>query len=139
MKLIFIFLLFFQINCKVQLIDKIPNCIISDMGRFKYIQIRVKDKNSPYKTKIIIRGKQGIIYHLGIFMEFLDEMKQKQEIFNNFDFEPIGGGFINIDRKSINIYGYSTAYGKAEHKITAGILSLFYPNHKVSYDERLIE
>ena len=139
MKLIFIFFFFIQINSKLELIDKISNCIIRDMGRFKYIQIRVKDKNPTYKTKIIVRGKQGIQYHLGIFIQFLNDMRQKPEIFNNFEFDPIGGGFINIDRSNINIYGYSTAYGKAEHKVTAGILSLYYPNYKINYDERLIE
>ncbi len=108
------------------------------MGRFKYIQIRVKNKNPPYESKIIIRGKQGIQYHLDIFIQFLNDMKQKSEIFNNFEFAPIGGGYINIYGTNINIYGYSTSYGKAIHKITADILSLYYPNYKIYYDERLI-
>ena len=140
MKLIFIllFFLFNQINSEIKLIDQISNCIISDMGRFKYIQIRVKNKNPPYESKIIIRGKQGIQYHLDIFIQFLNDIKQKSEIFNNFEFVPIGGGYIDIDRTNINIYGYSTSYGKAIHKITAGILSLYYPNYKIYYDERLI-
>ena len=120
MKLIFIFFFFIQINSKLELIDKISNCIISDMGRFKYIQIRVKNKNPPYESKIIIRGKQGIQYHLDIFIQLLNDMKQKSEIFNNFEFVPIGGGYINIYGTNINIYGYSTSYGKAIHKITAG-------------------
>jgi phosphohistidine phosphatase len=139
MKLIFILLLFIQINCQGKLIDKIPTCIISDMGRFKYIQIRVKEKNVPSNTKIIIRGTKGLEYHFNIFMQFLNDIQQKPEIYNNFEFEPIGGGFINIDKTSINIFGYSSGYGKAVHKITASILSSFYPNHKITYDERLIE
>lgn len=50
---IFILLFFFfnQINSEIKLIGQISNCIISEMGRFKYIQIRVKNKNPPYKQK----------------------------------------------------------------------------------------
>ena len=135
--LLYFFFIFICINCKGKLIDKIPECIISEMGRFKYIQIRVKEKKKPNETKIIIRGKLGLSYHLANFMEFMSEMKKSPELFNNFDFEPIGGGWINIDKNNISIYGYSTAYGKAPHIITSSFLSKYYPNHKITYDERL--
>ena len=102
--LIYFFFIFICINCKGKLIDKIPECIISEMGRFKYIQIRVKEKKEPNETKIIIRGKLGLSYHLANFMEFMSEMKKSPELFNNFDFEPIGGGWINIDKNNIKYF-----------------------------------
>ena len=80
---ILFFLFFICINCKGKLIEKIPDCIISELGQFKYIQIKVIDKNN------------------------------------------------------INICGFSTAYGKARHIITSAILSKYYPNHKITNDERL--
>ena len=126
-----------HINCKGNLIDKIPDCIISELGRFKYIQIRVTLKSNRNESKIVIRGKLGFSYHLRNFMEFISEMKKHKEIYDNFDFDPIGGGWINIDKTNISIYGYSTAYGKASHYLTSLILRKFYPNHKITYDERL--
>ena len=51
---ILFFLLFICINCKGKLIEKIPDCIISDLGQFKYIQIKVIDKK---EKKIEIKIK----------------------------------------------------------------------------------
>lgn len=134
---ILFFLFFICINCKGKLIDKISDCIISELGQFKYIQIKVMDKKDRNKNKIVIRGKLGINFHVTNFKAFLSEMEKDPEIFNNFDFEPIGGGWITIDKNNINICGFSTAYGKARHAITSAILSQYYPNHKITNDERL--
>ena len=136
MKNLFLFLFFIYINCKSKLIDQIPDCEISEKGRFKYIQIKITQKKEPKDSKIVIRGKYGLAYHKNNFKLFLSTLKKSnKKLFKSFTYEPIGGGFIKINKTNIIIDGFSNAYGYADHSITAKILKKEYPNHKIDFDK----
>ncbi|CAN8029365.1 unnamed protein product [Ixodes persulcatus] len=98
-----------------------------DNGRFKYILIKVHDKNDDSRTKLIVRGSAGAAYHSDIF----DSESAKIEAIEGLELECLGGGRIihNPDRKEIKVFGYSQGYGQADHSKTVEILKNFYPNY----------
>ena len=60
-------------------------------------------------------------------------MEGPKELYDNYDFEPIGGGRIERTANHILVYGYSTAYGQCDHKETCEILKKYIPNEKIEY------
>ncbi|CAN8005375.1 unnamed protein product [Ixodes hexagonus] len=98
-----------------------------DNGRFKYILIKVHDKNDDTRTKLIVRGSAAASYHADIF----DSESAKLEAIQGIELECLGGGRIihNPDRKEIKVFGYSQGYGKADHSKTVEVLKEFYPNY----------
>lgn len=52
----------------------------------------------------------------------------------------VGGGRIvhTAESKSIEIYGYSQAYGKADHELTKKLISESYPDYNVFISDKLI-
>ena len=112
----------------------VPECIIDDYGTFKYIQILVTNKKDKNDKKIIIRGTENFSYHKEIFRNFLNGILEgPKELYDNYDFEPIGGGRIERTANHILVYGYSTAYGQCDHKETCEILKKYIPNEKIEY------
>ena len=110
-------------------------CIVDDLGRFKYIQIKITNKKNKEDTRIIIRGTANLGYHKDIFREFMNGIiiNSDKSLYENYTYEVVGGGRIDIHYGDINVYGYSTAYGQADHKKTAQILENFFPTYKVQY------
>ena len=109
----------------------IADCAIDDYGTYKYIQILITNKKDSNDKKVVIRGSDNFSFHKEIFRSFIDEISKEQN--ENFTFECIGGGRIEKNSGSILVYGYSTVYGQAEHKLTVEILKKYYPNEKIEY------
>ena len=130
--LFIIFNVFCYINCKE---SDLKECIIDNNGKFKYIQIKVNDIKNQNESKIIIRGtSDNVKYHKDIFTNFINnEINNNIQMKNNYSFEIIGGGKIifNNENKTIILYGYSTAYGPADHSLTSSIIKKYYPNYEI--------
>ncbi|XP_003745239.1 14 kDa phosphohistidine phosphatase [Galendromus occidentalis] len=105
--------------------EAIPDVKIDD-GRFKYVLIRVHDKNSD-DSKLIVRGSAKCSYHMDIY-----ELAQKEiERDDRFDLEPQGGGRIlhNAKEKRIEVFGYSVDLGQAKHTDTCDILKKHFAEY----------
>ena len=70
---------------------------------------------------------------ISVFIKKFLEVSLMEYQNENFTFECIGGGRIEKNSGSILVYGYSTVYGQAEHKLTVEILKKYYPNEKIEY------
>ncbi|KAE9548577.1 hypothetical protein FO519_008214 [Halicephalobus sp. NKZ332] len=108
-------------------IDEIPDVEIDGTGKFKYIQIKVKDKDSG-DTKLIVRGYGRCGYHNDI----LDEVKTQ---YKGFSFTCPGGGRIDHHEgnKTLFVYGFSQAYGQPDHSKAVELLKQKYPNYNITY------
>lgn len=53
-------------------------------------------------------------------------------------YECVGGGRIihTLDAKTLEIYGFSQGYGKADHTLTQKLLSEAYPDYKVIISDK---
>lgn len=88
-----------------------------DCGKCKYILVKVHDpapdKSREYKH--IVRASCKASYHADIY-----DIVEPIICDRGLDCECVGGGRIEHDasNKKIKIYGYSKAYGKADHSVT---------------------
>uniref|UniRef100_A0A5S6QJJ3 Janus/Ocnus family protein n=1 Tax=Trichuris muris TaxID=70415 RepID=A0A5S6QJJ3_TRIMR len=105
--------------------DSIPNVII-DEGTFKYILVEITDGKDK---KSIVRGFRNCEYHDDILDEIKPELLEKK-----LSFKCNGGGRIHHDslQKKIEVYGYSQAYGKADHELTVEQLRECFPGYNIS-------
>ncbi len=100
--------------------NKFPEIEIDKEGKFKYIQIKITNKENKEDTRIILRGTAKCKFHNDIFKDFMDKANIGPD--DKYTYEPIGGGKITINGNAINIFGESTVYGPANHERTAQIL-----------------
>jgi len=105
--------------------ESIPDVKIDD-GRFKYVLIRVHDKNTD-SSKLIVRGVATCSYHMDIYELAQNEIEQG----DRFELEPEGGGRIlhNAKEKRIEVFGYSVDLGQAKHTITCDILRKHFADY----------
>ncbi|XP_057859998.1 uncharacterized protein LOC131068759 isoform X1 [Cryptomeria japonica] len=98
-----------------------------DKGVFKYVLIRIHDDKGH--NKLIVRGNSALAYHADILKEVRDKIGSL-----GFHADPLGGGRIehHPEQKVIHVYGFSQAYGQANHEVTASLLHQWYPFHQVS-------
>lgn len=110
--------------------DSIPDVDIDSKGRFKYVLIKVFEKDNLANHKYIVRGYLRAGYHADVFEEV------EPQIFRaGLDCHCTGGGRIEhkTKDKTISVYGYSTGYGRADHTIAVEILKKKYPDYKISW------
>ena len=115
----------------VNILDKILNCVIdAESGRYKYIQILVKEKSNTDNNKVVVRGSAKFEYHKENFDYFVET-----EMSDKLSCKSIGGGRINVDHKNTNIfvYGYSKSYGRCNHELTCQIINETYPDYKTEW------
>ena len=113
---------------------KICQCKIDEEGTYKYIQIECTNKSNESDKKIFIRGSNEHYYHREILNDFMDKEingGNNKSYREDYEYECIGGGRIEFSPEKIFIYGYSSRFGQADHKVTADIIKKFYPNHKI--------
>lgn len=105
--------------------EAIPDVKIDD-GRFKYVLIKVHDKNSN-DTKLIVRGTATCSYHMDIYELAQQEIEQDDK----FELEAQGGGRIlhNAKEKRIEVFGYSVDLGQAKHTETCKILQKHFADY----------
>ncbi|MCO5560757.1 hypothetical protein L7F22_014377 [Adiantum nelumboides] len=100
-----------------------------DEGVFKYILIRVSD--SKGNQKLVVRGNKRMSYHADIFNHTKDKLKAFE-----LQVEVLGGGRIehHLGERVILVYGFSQAYGRANHAVTVALLNQWLPFHTISFD-----
>jgi len=118
--------------------NKYPEIEIDKEGKFKYIQIKITNKENKDDTRIIIRGSAKFKFHNDIFKDFMD--KENIDANSKYTFEPIGGGKITIEGNNINIFGESTVYGPANHEKTSQMLekNLGKDKYKITWEKTVV-
>lgn len=127
-----------------QILDWLPECIISPKGIFKYIVIKGTQNGS--NEVLLVRGDAKHSYHSENFQGLKKELKELgcSQVKGNDDkitavkdgstleFVCIGGGRIEhqYGGNICEIYGYSQSYGKIDHEIARKIIS----NHMYSLE-----
>ncbi|XP_043275106.1 14 kDa phosphohistidine phosphatase-like [Venturia canescens] len=114
-------------------LDKITDVDIDANGIFKYILVHVHDDVNK-QSKPIVRGYAKCTWHADIYDEIANEIKP---LGPGLDTECVGGGRINHDAtaKSINVYGYSQGFGKADHRISVDLLKKKYPDYVITWSD----
>ena len=98
----------------------------------KYVLLRVASTTGgQYSSRFVVRGDPRAAYHNHVFTHAKTELR-------HFDLDVLGGGRIVVDeeRRRINVFGYSAAFGAAVHEISRAVLLEQYPLYDidVSYD-----
>ncbi|CAF1502381.1 unnamed protein product [Didymodactylos carnosus] len=97
----------------------------SKSGKFKYIL-------AQFGRKYLIRADPTVDYHDKLLNKLEQEAGGPSQ-----DLSILGGGKIQVDfeKKSINLFGQSEAYGAADHTRSKTILQETYPNFTISIGE----
>ena len=93
---------------------------IPSSGVFKYVLIELCDESASGKCEILVRGNIRASYHADIYEPFESEVSR----LHNISVRVLGGGRIRADEetKEILVYGYSVAYGRANHEKTVDLI-----------------
>ncbi|CAI7891041.1 unnamed protein product [Closterium sp. NIES-53] len=99
-----------------------------DTGIFKYVLIRLKSPETGH-SKLIVRGDKRAPFHNDVLQRTARFMAPL-----GLKVEAVGGGRINHDaaKKQITIYGFSQAFGRADHKVSAALVRRWYPLHSIA-------
>ena len=132
------YLLFFVFSYVLSSIP-IKDCVVDTNGDYKYIQILITNRTNSLDSKIIVRGGSEWRYHPAIYRDFLSKLRKNDyEMYNNYNFQPIGGGFIRVSPYHVELYGSSGTYGKCNHVLSASILKDCIPdNYKIEYNPNM--
>ncbi|KAG2452315.1 hypothetical protein HYH02_003339 [Chlamydomonas schloesseri] len=120
--------------------DRIPQVLIGE-GTFKYVLARLWDPRPEAegggRSKLLVWGDPRAPYHNDV----LQKAKQMAQRCGGLKVTVLGGGRIRHDpaTRSIDVYGYSAAFGPAPHELAAALLARWHPlydrtNITVSYD-----
>eukprot|EP00898_Chlorokybus_atmophyticus_P001236 jgi/Chlat1/2112/Chrsp17S02838 len=100
---------------------------VIDEGIFKYIAVVIKDHLG--RERVIVRGSSNAEYHQDILNAF---NKERQEFgLISIEVTPLGGGRMDHDADAgeLKIYGFSYAFGQADHSIAAKLARKWLPFH----------
>ncbi|KAK5650563.1 hypothetical protein RI129_001592 [Pyrocoelia pectoralis] len=116
----------------------VPEVDIDPTGVFKYILLELRG-GSPDDKKILVRGYGVCNYHVDVndmVTDELQKLKLKGEV-DQWNTKVLGGGRIIHDssNKTIKVYGYSQAYGKADHATTVELLRKVYSDYDISWSD----
>uniref|UniRef100_A0A8D8XZ84 Sex-regulated protein janus-A n=1 Tax=Cacopsylla melanoneura TaxID=428564 RepID=A0A8D8XZ84_9HEMI len=116
--------------------DSIPSVEIDPQGTYKYILIKLYEKNvtnedGSEKFKYLVRGNARGEFHGDIYDAFVATLPK------TLDTECVGGGRIkhNPDEKKILVYGYSQGFGKADHSISKQVLAEKYTGYTIDWSD----
>lgn len=98
-----------------------------DEGVFKYVLIHVYDGCG--NQKLVVRGNTRMAYHADIFNDTKEKLKNME-----LQGQVLGGGRIehHLNERIIHVYGFSQAYGRANHAVTVTLLQQWFPLHAIS-------
>ncbi|GJP30556.1 hypothetical protein CLOM_g3808 [Closterium sp. NIES-68] len=99
-----------------------------DTGIFKYVLIRLTWPEHG-RSKLIVRGDKRAPFHMDVLQHTARFMAPL-----GLKVEAVGGGRINHDatKRQITIYGFSQAFGRADHKVAAAIVRRWYPLYSIA-------
>ncbi|CAB4057037.1 PHPT1 [Lepeophtheirus salmonis] len=112
---------------------------IEAQGVFKYVLIEAYandgDPNNIQTevSKLLVRGYSRAEYHADIY----EECEEKEIRGQGLDAQCLGGGRIihTPKDKYLKVYGYSVAYGKADHSKAVELLQVKYPDYKIEQSD----
>ncbi|TRY88578.1 hypothetical protein DNTS_034551 [Danionella cerebrum] len=112
-------------------LSKIPEVDLDPNGVFKYVLIRVHNKDEDDSYVDIVRGYAWAEYHADIY----DRVSGELERAGGVDCECLGGGRIKHDsaEKKIHVYGYSMGFGRAKHSVSTEKIKTHYPGYEVTW------
>ena len=108
--------------------NKIPEVDIDKEGKFKYIQIKITNKQNKEDQRIVIKGTSKCKFHNDIFKEFMEKLNITEN--DKYIYEPIGGGKIEFNKNKIYRSGESTIYGPCDHELTCKKIQKYFPKDK---------
>lgn len=110
---------------------KIPEVEIDPEGTFKYILVRVTVKDGDVH-KDIVRGTKSAEYHNHIFEKVNPAMEAL-----GMECKCLGGGKIehNSAEKKLRVFGESTAFGKADHSVSADKLKSTFKDYDITWSD----
>ena len=112
--------------------DFLSDVIIDMNGDFKYILMEMYNKNNTNDYKFLVRGSNEFSYHKILYLSFMQNSVYKYpEMYLHYNFKVLGGGRICFKGDTILVYGESGEYGRANHKMTANLLKIAFPNFNV--------
>eukprot|EP00250_Pteridium_aquilinum_P018596 c24132_g1_i2 orf=711-1769(+) len=99
-----------------------------DEGVFKYVLIQINDSRG--NQKLVVRGSKRMAFHADIFDNTKEKLKGLE-----LQVQVLGGGRIehHVAERIIHVYGFSQAYGRANHAVTVALLQQWFPLHAVSF------
>ncbi len=116
-----------------QRFDAVPSVDIDNAGTFKYVLIKLSDTANG-RSKFLVRGYTFAEYHADVYQ------KAKAEILSDgVECDVAGGGRIKHEpgeedgTGSLLVYGYSIAFGRADHEIAVECLKAAYPKYSVTF------
>ena len=87
------------------------------------------------KTVYVVRGNRNAEYHEGVARKSINIYDN-----NDIDYCIIGGGRIQNDTNSIEVYGESYGFpwrnGEFKHYITVELLKELYPNKTITFKNK---
>ncbi|KAL3047721.1 hypothetical protein OYC64_021826 [Pagothenia borchgrevinki] len=109
----------------------IPVVEIDSEGTFKYILLTVKVKDGDVH-KDIVRGTKSAEYHNHIFEKVNPAMEAL-----GMECKCLGGGKIehNSQEKKLRVFGESTAFGKADHSVSAEKLKSAFSDYEITWSD----
>lgn len=112
---------------------QVPTVQIDQRGTFKYILCKIYEGNNVNDCKLIVRGTTDALFHADIY-DYLDANLEADGI----SCECVGGGQIrhNPEEKSIEIFGKSQAYGRANHATTAVLLEESFTLYSIRWSDQ---
>uniref|UniRef100_A0A667YGB6 14 kDa phosphohistidine phosphatase n=1 Tax=Myripristis murdjan TaxID=586833 RepID=A0A667YGB6_9TELE len=110
---------------------KVPDVEIDPEGTFKYILVRITVKDGSVH-KDIVRGTKSAEYHNHIF----DKVNPAMEALG-MECKCLGGGKIehNSQDKKLRVFGESTAFGKADHAVSAEKLKSAFSDYEITWSD----
>eukprot|EP00245_Coleochaete_scutata_P002350 TRINITY_DN1307_c0_g13_i1.p2 TRINITY_DN1307_c0_g13~~TRINITY_DN1307_c0_g13_i1.p2 ORF type:complete len:133 (-),score=28.37 TRINITY_DN1307_c0_g13_i1:559-957(-) len=95
-----------------------------DTGVFKYVLMTVYDGKG--NEKVVVRGSRSCEYHMDVFEACKAEVEPL-----GLQVREMGGGRIrhSEEDKAILVYGYSQAFGQADHQISVSLLRECFPTY----------
>ena len=109
--------------------DALPAADIDADGKFKYVQVRVRDGE---RERYLVRGYSWAAFHADIFDHVEEkELKPLKKQQPGLSWSCPGGGRIrhNARDKTILIYGYSQGFGRPDHSISCDLLKQRYADY----------
>lgn len=110
--------------------DLLPSVDIDPDGKFKYVQILVKDGEG--RERYLVRGYKRAAFHADVLEHAEEkELKPLKKQDAGISWRCPGGGRIrhNARDRTILIYGYSQGFGRPDHSISCDLVRERYPDY----------
>ncbi|TNV78825.1 hypothetical protein FGO68_gene5571 [Halteria grandinella] len=137
----------FKFSSRNSFIQNLKPCVlefdpqVEEAQDFKYIIITLKETlldQIPSEPVHLVRGSPKCKYHMNILEDFIAKELRGDKV--QYDARCThGGGRVRVNTPSIQVYGFSQAFGRANHRVAAEIIKKVYPQFEVSYEQNMAQ